>query len=106
VASSGYKVYVFGSLKRKITYEDPNINVVSYSQSKLKKAFQLVKYSVLLFLFKQKAKQKLDVFIKSHSKNTNAAKLKYYPVLWHQPDIFHIQWAKSTGDWMWLQQFG
>src|SRR5690606_4074109 len=43
---------------------------------------------------------------KSHSKNTNAAKLKYYPVLWHQPDVFHIQWAKSIGDWMWLQQFG
>jgi len=106
VASSGYKVYVFGSLKRKITYEDPNINVVSYSQSRIQKIFQLLKYSVLLFLFKNKGKQILDVFIKSHSKNTNAAKLKYYPVLWHQPDVFHIQWAKSTGDWMWLQAFG
>lgn len=106
VASAGYQVYVFGNLKKRTTYNEPNIHVIAYSQSKLQKAFQLLKYSMLLFLFKHKAKQKLDVFIKNHSKNTTLSKLKYYPVLWYQPDIFHIQWAKSIGDWMWLQAFG
>lgn len=106
VAESGYQVYVFGSLKKKTAYSAPNIRVITYSQSKLQKAFHLLKYSILLFLFKNKAKQTLDIFIKNHSKNTSLSKLKYYPVLWHQPDIFHIQWAKSIGDWMWLQQFG
>ena len=106
VANAGYQVYVFGHLKKKTTYKQSNIWVVGYSPFKFLKAIQLLKYSMLLFLFKQKAKQTLDVFIKSHSKNTALSKLKYYPVLWYQPDIFHIQWAKSIGDWMWLQQFG
>lgn len=105
VAGSGYPIYVFGSLKKKTRYNHPNIRVIGYYQSKLQKAFHLLKYSSLLFLFKGKAKQTLDVFIKNHSKNPRLSKLKYYPVLWHQPDIFHIQWAKSVGDWIWLQQF-
>jgi glycosyltransferase involved in cell wall biosynthesis len=28
---------------------------------------------------------------------------KYVPVLLHLPDIFHVQWAKSAGDWIWLK---
>lgn len=103
---SGYQVYLFGSLKKKTVYNQPNIRVIGYSQSKFTKAWHLLKYSILLFFFKNKAKITLDVFIKNHSKNALLSKLKYYPVLWHQPDIFHIQWAKGIGDWMWLQQFG
>lgn len=106
VADNGYQVYVFGSITKKTVYKSPNIRVVGYSKSKIQKAYYLLKYSLLLYLFKNKAKQTLDVFINSHSKNTTLYKLKYYPVLWCQPDIFHIQWAKSIGDWMWLQQFG
>lgn len=106
VADNGCQVYVFGSITKKTAYKSPNTHVVGYSQSKIDKAYHLLKFSLLLFLFKNKAKQTLDVFIKSHSKNTTLYKLKYYPVLWCQPDIFHIQWAKSIGDWMWLQQFG
>lgn len=106
VAERDYPVYVFGSLKKKAVYSKANIHVIGYSPSKLQKAFHLLKYSLLLFLFKKNAKQTLDIFIKNHSKSTTISKLKYYPVLWHQPDIFHIQWAKSIGDWMWLREFG
>jgi colanic acid/amylovoran biosynthesis glycosyltransferase len=27
-------------------------------------------------------------------------------VLWHKPDVFHVQWAKGLADWMWVKEFG
>ncbi len=106
VAESGYKVYLFGMLKKKTVYKQPNIHRVTYTDSYFQKAFHLLKYSLLLFVFKYKSKQKLDAFIKGRSKYVSLSKIKYYPVLWHQPDILHIQWAKSISDWMWVQDFG
>jgi len=61
---------------------------------------------VLLSFFKAKDKRKLDEIISNKDKNTRQLKIKYYPVLYHCPDIFHLQWAKSIVDWLWVQDFG
>ena len=61
---------------------------------------------MLLFLFNRKDKKTLDIFINQNTKNKTLSKIKYYPVLWYKPDVFHIQWAKSISDWHWVQQFG
>lgn len=99
-------VFLFGYQKKKTDYSGKNIVVKSYSDNRFKKLFILLKYSFLLFIFKNSKKKILDDHISKTSKNKALSKLKYYPVLWYQPDVFHLQWAKSVSGWTWVQDFG
>ena len=102
----GSVVYLFGNQDKKISYQNPSICIKSYSDNRLKKTFFLLKYSLLLVLFKKSEKKILDLHIDKTSKNKILSKIKYYPVLWYRPDVFHLQWAKGVSDWMWVQDFG
>lgn len=106
MSKNDYLVYLFGYQKRKVNYQSKSIFVKSYSDNRFFKFLLLIKYSVLLFLFNRKDKKTLDIFINQSAKNKTLSKIKYYPVLWYKPDVFHIQWAKSISDWYWVQQFG
>ncbi|SDS68695.1 colanic acid/amylovoran biosynthesis glycosyltransferase [Formosa sp. Hel1_31_208] len=106
VSRSNHKLYVFGFLKKSIPVYQGSVAVVGYKNTKIHKAFHLLKYSVLLFIFKRQQKSKLDHILKARSRNALSDKVKYYPVLWHQPDIFHLQWAKGLEDWIWVKEFG
>ncbi|NRD20548.1 glycosyltransferase family 4 protein [Winogradskyella eckloniae] len=103
--SNQCEIYLFGAEQQKLPYNN-NVKIVGYRNSKLSKFIQLVKYSILLFFFKGKDKKKLDAILKSKNRKTRLDKVKFYPVLWCQPDIFHLQWAKGIEDWIWLQEFG
>lgn len=105
LAKEGVELILFGAMKKKVSYAFPTITVVGY-RGKMHKAWQLFKYTVLLLLFKAKAKKKLDKILAQQGRTGTLQKLKCYPVLYHQPDIFHLQWAKAIGDWMWVQEFG
>lgn len=104
LALEGFEVYLFG-LKLKNYSRKKNVFHITYSH-KISKIFNLFKYSFLLFILKNKEKRVLDVMINSKNSDSKILKVKYYPVLYHKPDIFHIQWAKSLEDWVWVQQFG
>jgi len=104
LASNGYKVSLFGLQLKKKNYSK-NVKVYSYS-NQLSKLYILLKYTLLLSLFKASDKKKLDVIIANKKNNATLHKIKYYPVLYHKPDVFHLQWAKSLEDWIWLQEFG
>ncbi len=104
LAKKGCQVFLFG-VQNKKTYRSANIHYYTYT-NKLNKFFQFIKYSLLLRMFKSSEKKKLDKIILSKNKNSNYLKLKYYAVLYHRPDIFHLQWAKGIEDWMWVQDFG
>lgn len=104
IPSSKNKILLFGFQEKSKKYPK-NIVVHSYS-NKFQKLFILIKYSILLFLFKSNEKKKLDRIISQKQNNRNLFKIKYYPVLYHKPDIFHLQWAKSVEDWIWVQEFG
>lgn len=99
------KVYVFGFLKSKKRYSG-DVTVFAYKNTKLCKFFYLIKYTILLTLFKYKDKKKLDGILKTQSKNVLLDRVKTYPVLWHKPDVFHLQWVKGLDNWMWVQNFG
>lgn len=104
LAHNGLHVYLFGLQRRQST---PLKNVFHFTYTKkFSKLFILIKYSFLLTLFKARDKRKLDAFIANQIKNSIQLKIKYYPVLYHRPDIFHLQWAKSIADWLWVQEFG
>ena len=104
LASNGFKVSLFGLQLKKGNYPK-NVTVYSYS-NQLNKLYILLKYTLLLSLFKASDKKKLDTIIAKKSNNKTLHKIKYYPVLYHKPDVFHLQWAKSLEDWIWLQEFG
>lgn len=104
LSNQGVKVLIFGYKNSK----QLQLHGVVYHTygGKFNKLFRLLKYTLLLNLFKIKEKQKLDEIIKTKNDSSRLLKLKYYPVLYHRPDIFHLQWAKALSDWIWVQEFG
>ncbi|WP_431135836.1 glycosyltransferase family 4 protein [Psychroserpens mesophilus] len=104
LSTKGYQIYLFGFRKHNVKY-NAFVKVVSYKNTKFYKSLHLLKYSLLLVLFKPKEKQKLDAILRSKSQNALLDKTKCYPVLWYKPDIFHIQWAKNLEYWSWVQEF-
>lgn len=105
LAASGHEVYLFGIQNKKVKSRG-HVHFYTYRTNRLSKLFQLLKYSLLLFCYKPKEKKWLDKIISGKKENTRLLKVKYYPVLYHCPDIFHLQWAKSLDDWIWVQDFG
>ena len=104
-ANSGTDVILFGALLKQPTYNS-RVKVVGYRQTRLSKFWCLLRFTVLLNLFKRKDKRRLDTYLKQRQTTDLYTKVKFYPVLWYQPDVFHIQWAKGLDDWMWVQEFG
>lgn len=98
-------VYLFGKKDTHKRYVQSHIVCSTYS-GKLNKLLRLLWFSIILFLFKNKQKKQLDHWIKSRKANTKMLMIKCYPVLWYKPDVFHLQWAKSIEDWIWVQKFG
>lgn len=109
VSASGIEVLLFGQ-KQSSKKLKPRKNVTYYpTYQGYKKLIQVMILGGFLWLRKRDAKRKLDRYINSKSKNRRQAlqyAAKYYPVLESQPDIFHLQWAKSISDWDWVQKFG
>jgi glycosyltransferase involved in cell wall biosynthesis len=104
LVKEGTHIYVFGTDTGKPNH-NKNVTYITYGR-KWHKLLSLLKYSILLLLFKPKEKQKIDAIIASNSKGGYLLQLKYYQVLYHKPDVFHIQWAKSIEDWIWVEDFG
>lgn len=105
LAAKKHQIFLFGGVKKNPKYHYKNIKVIGYT-GKASKFFLYVKYSLLLLLFQPSSKRKLDRLLKKKGGNIKLHKVKFYPVLWSRPDVFHIQWAKSVPDWMWVQNFG
>jgi colanic acid/amylovoran biosynthesis glycosyltransferase len=104
LSNDGFKIFLFGLQKERVSYAK-NVSFFSYS-NKWNKLYILLKYSFLLSVFRSKEKKKLDEIIYNKKRNIKLCKVKYYPVLYHKPDIFHLQWAKSLQDWVWVRDFG
>ena len=104
LAQAGFQIYLFGSRHKKVTYSK---NVFQFTHAnKIEKLGILIKYSFLLLLFKPNDKKKLDKIIASKKGNSLLQKINYYPVLYHKPAIFHLQWGKGIVNWLWVQDFG
>ncbi len=100
------QIILFGFLKTRNFSYNNSVSLVVYQNTRLQKALHLIKYTVLLSIFKHGDKRKLDGILRSRSQNSLRDRVKYYPVLWHKPNIFHLQWAKGISDWIWVQEFG
>ncbi|MCX8148581.1 glycosyltransferase family 4 protein [Thermaurantimonas aggregans] len=102
LAKSGIKIYLFGQLEGKPSYTEKNIHPIVH-KTRLGKLRNAASAFFGLFLFRFNELKKYFQLRKSLGIRFW---LRELPVLWHKPDIFHVQWAKSVSDWLWLQEFG
>lgn len=105
LAENGVQVLLFGTQHQKKRYKNLNIHNLG-NQEGWRRFFFFLKYFFLLTFFKNKAKQQLDAYLKLHDLWQFQKRLKYYPVLYHSPDVFHLQWAKGVKEWAWVKDFG
>jgi glycosyltransferase involved in cell wall biosynthesis len=104
LAEKGNKLILVGKLTRKVSYKSNHVKIIGYS-GKISKTFILLYYSVLLSLFQNKEKKKLKNWMELNSKYNNISKIRYYPILYNRPDVFHLQWIKGIEDWVWVREF-
>lgn len=104
LALKDYTVYLFG-IKTKSPFYNGKVLNRGYINQPIFKGLYLIKYWILLTLFKNKSKNQLDTYLKVHGRWSAYSRVKVYPVLWYQPDIFHVQWAKGLEEWLWVQDF-
>jgi glycosyltransferase involved in cell wall biosynthesis len=105
LARSGTHVLLIGKAKKKITSTTTNVTVLSAREGVL--MFLLfLKFSLLLLIKKSKNKKRLDNHLIESGLYSWKKRAFYYPVLYYQPDVFHLQWAKSVSDWSWVEGFG
>ncbi|WP_048331114.1 glycosyltransferase family 4 protein [Bizionia psychrotolerans] len=105
VADSGHAIFLFGALNDRPSYPS-EVRLISYKLNRLSKLFHLMRFSILLTLFRTADKKRLNALLKAQKRTDLYTKVKCYPVLWHKPDIFHVQWAKGLADWVWVKEFG
>lgn len=100
LAKQEAQLLVLGSINKKIENKQ-NVRYLGekkYSGSLSKLVFRN-KYKLLLFILRNRQYKKL----RNIKKNADALD---YALLWHLPEMVHIQWAKSVENFIWVKQFG
>lgn len=96
LADSGIEVHMYGRLIKR-TKEDEKIKFYTYSnKSKLYNALFLMRYTVLNLYSNYKITKEFFKLIKNQSTYIQVKKsMIILPILYHKPDIIHIQWIKA-----------
>ncbi len=100
-------IYLFGNCVNNFSYLHENIRIYSSPKNGYEKyAFTFYQF-IYASLFNVK---KLKRLLNEADKNKGWRNLVHWlaktlPVINHLPDIFHIQWAHSVNEWLWLQNF-
>jgi len=98
LSGDGFIIYLFGKKKKEMKY---NANVKSFPTpvSEAELVYFVIKESLVLFFRSPQLFKKCMQEVLKKSRNIK----KYFrnagfilPILNHQPDIFHIQWAKTV----------
>ena len=108
LAETGHEVYLFGQIKgKKPTYSNKLIKVFPMPGSFWQAVFFIPWYQFQLLVSNPGNFFALKKHIQSQQlgfrKRTRLWAKLILPVL-HQPDVFHIQWAKSLADWFFLKE--
>lgn len=96
LANNGIEVHIYGRLIKK-TSEDRKIKFYTYSdKNRLYNALFLMRYIILNFFSNYKRTKKFFKLIKNQSRYIQVKRsMIILPMLYHKPDIIHIQWLKT-----------
>ncbi|MBT8279906.1 MAG: glycosyltransferase family 4 protein [Bacteroidia bacterium] len=101
-----HTVLLFGNIKSHIKYNNANIKIISTPYEKWR-YIPLTIWRMLLLFFKRPSYIKA-AYQRAKQYPTNYLKLirftRYIAVLLHEPDIFHLQWARRIERWTFLKE--
>lgn len=107
VAASGEEVYLFGKLRKRVRYDHAHIHIYPTPDAKLRVVWFVLWNQLRLWLQSRQQFHQLTHHIRSVESSSSSQRWrlwsKYLPVVLHLPDIFHIQWAKATAEWLFLK---
>ncbi len=106
MADAGYKVYLFGTLEKRVKYTNKNVKVYATPNRSF---WGIINFGYQLIRAIIGNPGRLLVLIKYIGANLNFRYWiyffkKYLPVINHLPEIFHVQWAKSASEWIFLKE--
>lgn len=103
IAGNGNQILLFGKLHSKVNYSNKNIKLITQSNHKFSQIL-LVSFQILELLSLHPARF-FKYFSWCTSNRISIQKLtKQVPVVLHLPDVFHVQWAKSAIEWLFLKE--
>lgn len=105
LAASGTRVLLIGKMKGLLKTRSSKIQVIGAREG-LFLFILFLKYFFLLQLKKPVQKKQLDIHLQQKGLYSWKKRAFYYPILYYKPDVFHLQWAKSVSDWIWVEDFG
>ena len=108
LSAEGLEIYIFGKKSSVSKKYNSNAHYILTPRNRVFKLVFLLKMVAISF-FKNPIKlSKLIIYYKTLSSSLNKGKINWWtkvlPVVNNLPDIFHIQWAKSIEDWMFLKE--
>jgi len=107
LADRSCRVLLFGNKKRSIHYQNDNVKIYATSNHSLIMLLQVIVTKLWFILFRNSEYKKIKKVIRERAVSRfSAIRLwaKYLPVILHKPDIFHVQWAKSLNEWIFLNE--
>jgi glycosyltransferase involved in cell wall biosynthesis len=107
LAESGAEVVLHGRMTEGVRYRSRNIKVIGYT-GLLSRTILAIKF---LSLFLTRRPQTLRNLLTCYPETKFSKSFLYWfvrtaPIVWQEPDIFHLQWTKGVEEWIFLQQFG
>ena len=105
VARDGIEVLLFGTLHEPTRYPNPRVKIFSNRPGLAGMAQGLGRILWLLMArYSHYRKLKQHIGKGPFSDSASFSKWqKVVPVVLHLPDVFHVQWAKAAGDWIFLK---
>lgn len=101
-----HQVLLFGIQKQKICYGNNNIRIVPLYENRLIILLAAFFWRLRLALYSPKKYFKLRSYIlDSDMRFGERCRLwnKYAPIVYHQPDLFHVQWTGGVAEWVFLK---
>lgn len=96
LADNGIEVHIYGRLIKK-TKEDRKIKFYTYSdKNNLYNAMFFIRYFILNLFSNYKSTKEIFKLLRDQSRYVQLKKsLILLPILYHKPDVIHIQWLKT-----------
>ena len=110
VADAGHTVLVFGTEKGTVQYENSCVIQIPTPRNFIKMCFWTFWLRLKLRFKSVKDYQFLKKAIDGNTPKSWLSRAVmwgiYTPVVFHKPDLFHLQWVKGVEDWLFLQKIG
>lgn len=107
IADEGIEVCLFGTRNKLTNYASHHIHIYATPKNGVLLLFSVVAQFIALCISHPKRLKVLFAHLrKQKTKTSLRAWGKMLPIMLHLPDVFHLQWAKSAEEWLFLKKLG